>query len=68
MVAVDEITPQPPAAAMVLVTVNVPPMLAVRLTTPVEVLTKLNPAGLDENNPATPPPLNKGDGFVPAVQ
>jgi hypothetical protein len=57
----------PPEAAIVFVTVYVPAVLAVRLTCPVEVLTKTKPA-VEENVPATPPPLNVGDGFVPFLQ
>jgi hypothetical protein len=58
---------QPPAAAIVLVTVYVPGVLADRLTCPVAVLTNTNPA-VDENVPATPPPLKVGEGFATLLQ
>ena len=50
----------PPPAAMVLVTVYVPFVLAPKLTTPVAELI-LNPAGEEVNVPATPPPLKVGE-------
>ena len=53
----------PPDAAIVLVTVYVPAVLAAKLTSPVEVETNTNPA-VDKKVPATPPPLNVGEGFV----
>jgi hypothetical protein len=56
-------TAHPPDAAMVLVTVYVPGVLADKLICPVAVLTKTRPA-VDENVPATPPPLNVGLGFA----
>jgi hypothetical protein len=52
---------------MVLVTVYVPGVLAARFTWPVEALTKTNPA-VEENVPATPPPLNAGDGSASSEQ
>ena len=48
---------------IVFVTIYVPGVLDARLTTPVEELI-LNPAA-DVNVPATPPPLNVGDGLLP---
>ena len=54
---------QPFAAAIVLVTVYVPAVLADKLTWPVAVLTNTSPA-VDENIPATPPPLNVGLGLA----
>jgi hypothetical protein len=60
-------TPQPPAAAIELVTVYVPAVLADKSTSPVKVLINTNPA-VDENVPATPPPLNVGDGSAPLLQ
>jgi hypothetical protein len=57
----------PPEAAMVLVTVYVPAVLAARLTSPVLTLTKTRPVA-DEKVPATPPPLKTGKGFVPLLQ
>ena len=59
--------PHPPAAAIVFVTVYVPGVLEARLTCPVAILTNTRPA-VDENVPATPPPLNVGDGFDPFEQ
>jgi hypothetical protein len=53
----------PPDAAIVFVTVYVPGVLADKLTWPVAVLTNTSPA-VDENVPATPPPLNVGLGFA----
>ena len=53
----------PPDAAMVLVTVYVPAVLADKLICPVAVLTNTRPA-VDENVPATPPPLKVGLGFA----
>ena len=53
----------PPEAEMVLVTVYVPAVLDAKFTWPVAVLIKFKPA-VDENVPATPPPLKVGDGFV----
>ena len=57
----------PPDAAIVLVTVYVPGVLAARFTWPVAVLTKTSPA-VDENVPATPPPLNVGLGLAAVWQ
>jgi hypothetical protein len=57
----------PPDAAMVLVTVYVPGVLADKLIWPVAVLTNTSPA-VDENVPATPPPLNVGLGFAAVWQ
>ena len=56
-------TAHPPAAAIVLVTVYVPGVLAAKLICPVAVLTNTNPA-VEENVPATPPPLKVGEGFA----
>ncbi len=56
----------PPEAAIVLVTVYVPGVLAERFTTPVAPL-MLKPA-VDVNVPAVPPPLNVGEGFTPLWQ
>ena len=53
----------PPDAAIVLVTVYVPGVLAERFTCPVELLTKTKPA-VEEKVPATPPPLKVGDGLA----
>jgi hypothetical protein len=55
---------QPLAAAIVFVTVYVPAVLAERFTTPVDVLTKTNPAADAENAPATPPPEKVGEGLA----
>ena len=52
----------PPEAAIVFVTVYVPAVLADKFICPVAVLTNTRPA-VDEKVPATPPPLNVGDGF-----
>ena len=57
----------PPAAAIVLVTVYVPGVLADRSISPVAALTNTKP-GVDENVPATPPPLNVGEGFAALLQ
>ena len=53
---------QPPAAALVLVTVYVPGVLADKFTCPVLALTNTKPV-VDENVPAAPPPLKAGEGF-----
>jgi hypothetical protein len=53
----------PPDAAIVFVTVYVPTVLADKFTTPVDVLTKTKPTE-EEKVPATPPPLNVGEGFA----
>jgi hypothetical protein len=53
----------PPDAAIVFVTVYVPGVLADKSTWPVAVLTNTRPA-VDENVPATPPPLKVGLGFA----
>ena len=66
MVAVATTAAHPPEAAMVLVTVYVPAVLPDRLTTPVEALI-LKPA-VEVNTPATPPPLNVGDGLAALLQ
>ena len=63
MLAVAVTVGHPPDAAIVFVTVYVPGVLADRLTCPVAVLTKTSPA-VEENVPATPPPLNVGEGFA----
>ena len=57
----------PPDAAIVLVTVYVPGVLATRFTWPVAVLTNTSPA-VDENVPATPLPLNVGLGLAAVLQ
>lgn len=67
MLAVALAAAHPPEAAMVLVTVYVPAVLAARSTWPVPVFTNTNPA-VEENVPAVPPPLNVGNGFVPFWQ
>jgi hypothetical protein len=59
--------PHPPAAAIVFVTVYVPATLADKSTWPVAGLTKTRPA-VDVNRPATPPPLNVGNGSTPLLQ
>ena len=56
----------PPLAAMVLVTEYVPGVLAARFTVPVDALMDRPVAAL--NVPATPPPLNTGEGSVPFWQ
>jgi len=58
---------QPPDAAIVLVTVYVPAVLAARLTSPVRVFVKTSPE-VDEKVPALPPPLNTGKGFASLEQ
>ncbi len=58
----------PPEAAIVLVTVYVPGVLAVRSICPVLVLINSNPAGVAVNTPALPPPLYVGEGFIPPAQ
>ena len=63
MLAVAVTAGHPPDAAIVFVTVYVPAVLADKLTCPVEVLTKTKPA-VEEKVPATPPPLNVGEGFA----
>ena len=63
MLAVAVTEGHPPDAAIVFVTVYVPGVLADKLTCPVEVLTKTNPA-VELNVPATPPPLNVGEGLA----
>ena len=65
--AVAVTIPHPPDAAIVLVTVYDPAVLADRSTWPVAEFTKTNP-GVDENIPATPPPLNVGNGSAPLLQ
>jgi hypothetical protein len=52
---------------MVLVTVYVPGVLAAKSICPVLALTNTNPA-VDENVPATPPPLNVGEGLAAFLQ
>ena len=54
----------PPDAAIVLVMVYVPGVLAARSICPVAVLTNTKPAGAAEKVPATPPPLKVGEGFA----
>jgi hypothetical protein len=58
----------PPAAAIVLVTVYVPGLLDARSICPVLALTKTKPPGEALNVPATPPPLNVGDGLAALEQ
>jgi hypothetical protein len=59
-------TGHPPDAAIVFVTVYVPEVLADKFTTPVEAL-MLKPAA-ELNVPATPPPLNVGEGLAASWQ
>jgi hypothetical protein len=59
--------PQPFAAAMVLVTVYVPALLVARVISPVFAF-KAKPPGVALNVPATPPPLNVGDGLLTASE
>src|SRR6218665_1101888 len=47
---------------MVFVTVYVPGVLAAKSICPVDVLMNTSPA-VDENVPATPPPINVGNGL-----
>ena len=63
MLAVAVTAGHPPDAAIVFVTVYVPGVLADKLTCPVAVETKTNPA-VEEKVPATPPPLKVGEGFT----
>ena len=63
---VDVTAEQPEAAAIVFVTVYVPAVLADKSTIPEDALI-INPA-VELNNPATPPPLNVGDGSTPFEQ
>ena len=63
MPAVSVDAGHPPDAAIVLVIVYVPGVLADKFTCPVAVLTKTNPA-VEENVPATLPPLNVGEGLA----
>lgn len=57
---------QPLAAAIVLVTVKVPAELPERLTKPeVEFINRPEVA---VNVPATPPPVNVGNGLLPLIQ
>jgi hypothetical protein len=67
MLAVAVTAGHPPEAAIVFVTVYVPTVLEARFTKPLEAL-MLNPEGLAVNVPATPPPLNAGEGLVPLWQ
>jgi hypothetical protein len=53
---------------MVLVTVYVLAALAAKFISPVFAFTKTKPPGEALNVPATPPPLNVGDGLVPLEQ
>jgi hypothetical protein len=62
MVEVAIAAEHPPDAAIVLVTVYVPTVLPDKFTTPVAALI-LKPA-VEVNVPATPPPLNVGEGFA----
>jgi hypothetical protein len=63
----DVTAPHPPDAAIVLATVYVPGVLADKFTCPVAILTKTKPA-VDENVPATPPPVKVGKGFAALLQ
>ena len=63
MPAVSVDAGHPPDAAIVLVIVYVPGVLADKFTCPVAVLTKTNPA-VDVNVPALAPAANVGEGFV----
>ena len=66
MEAVADCVPQPPNAEIVFVTVYVPGVLAVKFTAPVvELILKPD---VEVNVPATPPPLNVGDGLLPFWQ
>ena len=67
MLEVATTAAQPPAAAIVFVTVYVPAVLAAKFIIPVAALI-LNPAGEEVKVPATPPPLNVGDGFAAFLQ
>jgi hypothetical protein len=70
VIVTDEVavtTPHPPDAAIVLVTVYIPGVLADRFTCPVAVFTKTKPA-VDENVPAIPFPLKVGEGFAALLQ
>jgi hypothetical protein len=58
----------PPAAAILLVTVYVPPELAETSICPVAVLTKTKPAGAALKVPALAPAGNVGVGSAPLVQ
>ena len=62
IVAVALTAIHPLAAAIVLVTVYVAGVLPDKFTSPVNELI-LNPAGVEVNAPATPPPENAGAGF-----
>ena len=53
----------PPDADIVLVTVYVPGVLEAKSISPVAEFTKTSP-GVDENNPATAPPVNDGEGLA----
>ena len=60
-------TAQPPAAAIVLVTVYIPGVLADKLISPEAAFTNTKPAE-DEKTPAPPPPLNVGKGLIALAQ
>lgn len=62
MLAVAVTAGHPPEAAIVLVTVYVPAVLAARFTAPVAAL--ITSPAEDVNVPAVPPPLKVGDGFA----
>ena len=64
MFAVALTAGHPPDAAIVFVTVYVPGVLADKFTCPVAVLTNTNPPEDAVNVPATPPPLNVGEGLA----
>jgi hypothetical protein len=59
---------QPPAAAILLLIVNVPGLLADRSTCPVEVLIKTSPVGMAVNTPALAPDAKFGNGSIPFEQ
>lgn len=59
---------QPPLAAMVLVTVYEPGVLADRSIWPVLTFTNTSPAGVAENVPALAPEPNAGLGLAPFLQ
>ena len=66
IVLVAVILPQTPAA-IVLVTIYVPGVLAAKLTWPVALSKKTRPA-VEENVPAAPPPVKFGEGLAALVQ
>jgi len=68
IVLVLETAAQPPEAAMLLVTVYVPGVLADKSICPVVVLTNTKPAGTALNTPALAPDANVGNGSLPFSQ